>query len=126
MVSALTPELRCLVNRSSQPHFDMDFVYPIFASVIAICGFPFAAHTLWQKSDRIDRHIGNLAYPLYLIHVVPIILMNQHVAHLSQFQRLPHTLLATCISLIVAILIYFLVDVPLDRLRANFIKERMK
>jgi peptidoglycan/LPS O-acetylase OafA/YrhL len=41
--------------------------------LLALLAVPFAIHTVHQPSPKIDRHIGNLAYPGYLFHMTPIL-----------------------------------------------------
>lgn len=66
----------------------------------------------WRK-NRADRWIGELSYPLYLVHGLVIGLVFNDV----RASEAEHVWLAACLSVAAAALIYMLVDRPIDAWR---------
>lgn len=87
----------------------------IFAMIWAIPLVIYIAHSLRRASGKIDRHLGNLSYPLYLIHE-PII----------QFVS-PHSWMVKLSILIgslgAAIIAYIVLDIPIERFRYRVLKR---
>jgi peptidoglycan/LPS O-acetylase OafA/YrhL len=69
----------------------------------------------WSKSNRIDRAIGDLSYPLYLVHgVVQGVLYFKF--GLPQ-GKIAYALIAVSASIIVAAMALFVIDRPAERWR---------
>jgi peptidoglycan/LPS O-acetylase OafA/YrhL len=94
----------------------------ILGSVAVI---PFVTWNVAQNSPRLDRLLGNLAYPLYLFHWIP----RDWYYHFSQRSDpiwkqcalLSINFLAASAG---AVIILLVVDQPLDRLRARWVGAR--
>jgi peptidoglycan/LPS O-acetylase OafA/YrhL len=88
---------------------------------------PFLAWNVAQASSRLDRFLGNLAYPLYLFHWMP----REWYYHLSlrsdpiwrQCTLLAVNFLAAVVG---AIIILLLVDHPSERLREAWVASRKR
>jgi peptidoglycan/LPS O-acetylase OafA/YrhL len=79
--------------------------------------FPFVLPYLFEstKHNKIDRFIGDLSYPLYIVHYT---VLKYCYAH-----QVPPALLGlrvTLISLIISIFILIAFEKPIDRFRNNF------
>mgnify|MGYP001048317776 CR=1 FL=1 len=98
-----------------QPNFiDQD----IFAFLWMLPLLPYVAHSLTLKSSSLDRHFGNLSYPLYLVHF-PIILWA-----VEHFGEGPISKLLACgLSCIVALILYVLFDRPVDAIRLRIFES---
>lgn len=73
---------------------------------------PYVAHSLTLRSSRLDRHLGNLSFPLYLVHFTTVgVVLNWLGANLEA------KALAVALSCLVALAIYWLLDRPIDRMR---------
>lgn len=108
MTLALLPPTFALLDKL-QPNFvDQD----IFAFIWMLPLLPYVAHSLTLKSSRLDRHLGNLSYPLYLVHV-PVI--SWIVSHLGEGSMAK--LIGGGLSCAIAVAIYVLVDRPVDAVR---------
>ncbi|RAK66546.1 acyltransferase family protein [Phenylobacterium kunshanense] len=105
-VTAATPFFR----KSTPDPFDHD----IWGMIWLLPLLPYVAHSLTIRSTSFDRHLGNLSYPLYLVHYPVIALMASAYGH-----GLPSKLATLVISVILAVLTYFLLDRPLDRIRVR-------
>ncbi|WP_348646246.1 acyltransferase [Pseudohalocynthiibacter sp. F2068] len=62
--AVLTPDLRPYLIYGSGSNF-ADKVFALFWVIFLL---PFIAFNVRQKSGRIDRHLGNLSYTIYLVH----------------------------------------------------------
>jgi peptidoglycan/LPS O-acetylase OafA/YrhL len=72
---------------------------------------PFVAWSLRQKSSQLDRHLGNLSYPLYLVHTPIIALMEAPKP------------IECATAIMVAIIIYFGFDRPVDAWRVQIFER---
>jgi peptidoglycan/LPS O-acetylase OafA/YrhL len=112
----------------------------VFGMVLALLVFrqyvPFYRNYPWQmyfifaislpflfdasKRWRVDRWIGNLSYPIYIIHA-PVLLV------LEEFQGVESErgAVAVVITLGLAVMLLIFVDQPLDRIRQKRLKGRM-
>lgn len=72
------------------------------------------------KSNKSDRLIGNLSYPLYLIHMLVI----QFTINLFNYFNLQApvflSILSVVLSFLAALVIYYLIEIPFDRFRVKF------
>jgi peptidoglycan/LPS O-acetylase OafA/YrhL len=80
---------------------------------------PWMARMLTVRSSRLDRHLGNLSYPLYLVHL-PTILFLSYALRFSA----PVRLAGVALALVVAVAVYVLVDRPLDHWRVRLTESR--
>lgn len=89
------------------------FTYPLF-SMIIILPFTFVVPKLFEltKHSKADRLIGELSYPLYIVHY-PVLTFLWGKA-------LPQNQLGlTCflITLVISVIIHFVIEKPIDRFR---------
>jgi peptidoglycan/LPS O-acetylase OafA/YrhL len=107
-------------------------IFPMFAvNLWWILGsaavIPFVTWNVAQNSPRLDRLLGNLAYPLYLFHWIP----RDWYYHIGQRSNpiwkqgalLSINFLAASAG---AVIILLVVDQPLDRLRTRWVAGRKK
>ncbi|OGB33305.1 MAG: hypothetical protein A3F78_16555 [Burkholderiales bacterium RIFCSPLOWO2_12_FULL_61_40] len=86
------------------PHLPLGlktYGYLLFVAII----IPFAFHC--TKNLTVDRWLGELSYPLYVVHIL-VLRISGNVS--------PEVVLA--ISLVVSVFLYHFVDKPIDRIRA--------
>lgn len=69
-----------------------------------------------SKTNKLDRWVGELSYPLYVVHILVI----QAVRH-AGYKGMHDTVLC---SLAAAVLLMFAVDQPVERLRQGWIARR--
>jgi peptidoglycan/LPS O-acetylase OafA/YrhL len=96
----------------------------ILGSVVVI---PFVTWNVAQNSPRLDRLLGNLAYPLYLFHWIP----RDWYYHFSQrsdpvWKQCALLSINLLVASAGAVIILLVVDQPLDRLRARWVEARKK
>jgi peptidoglycan/LPS O-acetylase OafA/YrhL len=111
LITAMSPFL----SKATPDPFDHD----IWGFVWMLPLLPYVAHSLTLKSSRLDRHLGNLSYPLYLVHYPLIALATAHFGG-SWTTKLA----AVSVAFTVALLIYVIVDRPLDRWRVRLTESR--
>ena len=77
--------------------------------VVALILLPFIAWNVHQRSSSVDRHLGNLSFPLYLLHFPIIAELSFHL-HDGRVAKLAALLLSS----VAALVIYVLVDRPIE------------
>lgn len=97
------PALRGNLFKSQPDLLQVD----VFAMLWLAPLLPYVAGSLRLKSSPLDRHVGNLAYPLYLVHF-PIL-------HAFGLTGLVEKMLVSALAFGVAVLLYILVDVPIEK-----------
>ena len=95
------------------------FAYTLF-SMIIILSFTVMVPRLFEltKHSKADRLIGELSYPLYIVHFPVLIYLwgcNIKQSHLG--------LLCFSITLVISILIHFIVERPIDKWRQKSISN---
>lgn len=80
--------------------------------VVCLTLVPFIAWNLAQRSSTLDRHLGNLSFPFYLVHF-PIV----HALTADGHSTIAYKAAALLVSAVLALALYILVDRPLDHLR---------
>ncbi len=87
----------------------------VFAMAWGALLVPYIGHSLRRKSSVFDRHLGNLSFPLYLVHE-PIIQA-----------LMPHGIVMKigllAIISAVAIAFYIAIDIPIERIRHALLKR---
>jgi peptidoglycan/LPS O-acetylase OafA/YrhL len=96
-----------LMNKDVDP-FDRD----IWAFLWMLPLLPYVAHSLTLRSSKLDRHLGNLSFPLYLVHYPVIALVTAAMG-----QGLLTKVTAIVVMCLITLLVYFLLDRPIDALR---------
>jgi peptidoglycan/LPS O-acetylase OafA/YrhL len=116
------------------PHWRSVLIFPYSVSsdparrlctFLAFVGLPFAAYIVSHPSDTLDRHLGDLAYSVYLFHPCVYILAN----YLSGLPSPLRVTLSRWLWLLVlpgSLAIYCLIDRPADALRRRFVEWRLR
>lgn len=91
---------------------------------IVVLGFPLAIASCHRTSGQFDRHLGNLAYPLYLIHDSLDILFEQALHNLGMAWKIASLPLQWVLMLGAAVALYVWVDRPIDLRRQRFVASR--
>ncbi|WP_157215850.1 acyltransferase family protein [Flavisphingomonas formosensis] len=87
----------------------------IFAMIWAVPLVVYIGHSLRLRSGKFDRHLGNLSYPLYLVHEPIIQYVNPH----SSVVKLG--IIAGAI--LIAVLFYVVLDIPIENFRHALLKR---
>ncbi|WP_271621624.1 acyltransferase family protein [Bradyrhizobium sp. CCBAU 51745] len=92
---------------------------------IAVTGaiLPWTIYTTQQQTPALDRMLGDLSYIIYLVHWPVLHLID--VASGSMATRLTHVAVAVAAITVLSWLIWKLVDVPSNRLRARWVAARV-
>lgn len=101
---------------NSVPH---QIHHDLFAFVWMLPVIPYVFASIAIPSGKVDRHMGNLSYSLYLVHF-PIILLIQKALPWG----MPAKGLAVCLSAVAALALYWLVDQRVDPMRQQFFERR--
>ncbi len=107
-ILAAIPALRWTVLTSRELPWWFDL------SQIAACSLliPFVAWNVNQPSPPLDRHLGNLSYPFYLVHYPLIAATSGLIA-----SAMANKALALGLSIVASLVLYTAVDRPLERVR---------
>lgn len=109
------PQTRAMLDSHLPNPIDQD----LFAFIWLLPLIPYVAHSLAIPSGEFDRHLGNLSYPLYLVHY-PIIQLSSDALG-PGFSAKGVALLS---SAVVACLLYWFFDRWTDRHRRAFFEGR--
>jgi peptidoglycan/LPS O-acetylase OafA/YrhL len=96
---------------------DLSPVVRHIAILIGLAALPYIAATLGRKSNRLDRILGDLAYPVYLLHWPAFLIAKS----LNAAYALP---IAVVLTGALSYAVYYLVDRPLERVRHQFVERR--
>jgi peptidoglycan/LPS O-acetylase OafA/YrhL len=109
----ITPFSYFIFNRPMDEYMEID----TFSFFWMLPILPFVAWSLRMRSDPLDRHLGNISYPLYLIHftLFSLIGTGDPVAKIK----------AALIAILLATIIYIVIEQPLEHWR-HWIVERMR
>lgn len=108
-----TPFSYFIFNRPMDEYMDID----MFSFVWMLPILPFVAWSLRMRSDPLDRHLGNISYPLYLIHftVFTLVGTGDPVAKIK----------AALMAILLATIIYIVIEQPLEHWR-HWVVQRMR
>ena len=81
---------------------------------------PYAMRSLTVRSSRLDRHLGNLSFPIYLAHY-PVIAIANEMFGVSMAVKMA----SVAAAIAVAFVLYWLVDRPIDRLRLRLTESTL-
>jgi peptidoglycan/LPS O-acetylase OafA/YrhL len=73
----------------------------------------------WSNTSKIDRLIGNLSYPIYLVHMMIIQYLDQYLIEYSLWMPFVATFVA-------AISLYYGIEMPIDRWRQRRLIKTVK
>lgn len=97
----------------------------LFDAFFPILFVPYIAYSLLKitkldKKDTLDHTFGNLSYPIYLVHWIPLILIRHNYPDLNVWVSL---IVYLMVVMIAALLIYFGFEVHVEKLRKRLIKK---
>ncbi len=97
--------------------FSLMFVYTLF-SMIIILGFTILIPRLFEltKNNKADRFIGELSYPLYLVHFPVLIFLWGHGVAANKIG-----IVCFGITLVISVLIHLAIERPIDKWRQKML-----
>jgi peptidoglycan/LPS O-acetylase OafA/YrhL len=107
-LAALSESTSSFLDKTRPDPFDRD----IFSLLWMAPLLPYVAHSLAQPSSRLDRRLGAISFPLYLVHG-PILTLIDGRLGVHSAEKLLGVVLALGLSLVV----YLVADRPLETLR---------
>jgi peptidoglycan/LPS O-acetylase OafA/YrhL len=90
-----------------------------------LLALPYVARSLHCKSDRADRMLGDFAYPVYLVHYIMYLAVD-NIGVLHRLPVLPRLAVYFGATFAVSVAIFFLIDRPIDRKRKEYVEMRVK
>lgn len=92
------------------------FLQPLLPNIFILI-FPVIIPYLFEltKSNKIDRFLGDLSYPIYIIHYILVVYFGKQP--LSVETRTLYTVLGT---IVLAVLVRLFIEVPIDKYRRGF------
>ncbi len=100
-------------------HDRIDGIVYWSAYLLFVASIPFLF--TWSRNWKLDRFIGELSYPIYVLHLTPILMV--HWAWPDYAASPASIWLMLGIILPGALLLHFLVERPVDRLRLRISRE---
>jgi peptidoglycan/LPS O-acetylase OafA/YrhL len=119
------PETRELIWRSGSQagHVSPITAYAFYIATV-LAGIPLAAGTVFRRSGQFDRWLGDLSYPLYLVHWLPREWYYSQVDWTQSPIRNGLLLLVNfLIAIGAAIVLLHLVDRPAQRLKEQMLSK---
>lgn len=95
----------------------------LVSALLALVAVPFVAWNVRVPSDSVDRHLGNLAYSVYLFHYIVQFAFDLMIS----FRGWPKLVELSLQAVLVAagsLGLYWCIDHPTDRLRRAWVKSR--
>ncbi len=97
---------------------------PWLNTLVVLVGFPVAVNSCHRPGDAFDRHLGNLAFPLYLSHDLVDVLFEHWLAGKGLAFKLGMLPVVWLSMALLAVGLYLAVDRPLEKLRHRFVTGR--
>jgi peptidoglycan/LPS O-acetylase OafA/YrhL len=98
-----------------EPRPEADLLYMVWTLSLV----PFIGWNISARSTSFDRHLGNLSFPLYLVHVFIFHLTRPAFGASTPLFKLS----SIAAALIATIAIYVIIDLPLEALRKRLRKS---
>jgi len=111
------PETRAFLEKDTPSLLHEDWFGMTWAALL----IPYIAFNVRQRSDRLDQHLGNFSYALYVTHWPVIWIVRQSVDSFGTVEKV----MALAAVAIVSIVFYILVDRNAERLRQAYLGWRL-
>lgn len=116
------PSTKCILsNYPGKPHFMVE-VQNLWFFLSTFLLVPFALSSVATKSSRLDRSLGDLAYPLYLFHCIPVYLYY-YFRDQIEMPKIFQLVVCWILCFLGSLLIYIFVDRPFEFLRRQLVKK---
>jgi peptidoglycan/LPS O-acetylase OafA/YrhL len=89
----------------------------LFNVLIAALAAPGAAWLAGRERKGVGAALGDIAFAIYLVHWIPVSLVNIFWGSLPAMQRLPYVIGAVAVTVIGSVAIWKFIDQPLERWR---------
>lgn len=109
------PATSSFLLKAAPDPFDRD----IFSMIWMLPLLPYIAASLQIRSDPLDRHFGNLSYPIYLVHA-PVIAEIRHALGDGMGPKL----LSIIVALALSFAVYWLIDRRVEPIRQRMFDRR--
>jgi peptidoglycan/LPS O-acetylase OafA/YrhL len=96
-----------------------------FNQLISLLLIPLLSNCVNNKSDNLDRILGEMSYVLYLTHWLLIIPYNHVITGLSKFQRIPVSAGYLLLTYILSYIIFKYYDKPIDKIRREWLERKL-
>ncbi|ABG58173.1 acyltransferase family protein [Cytophaga hutchinsonii] len=93
----------------------------IFDYLLALIIIPFISRNIRNRGGRWDRDLANLSYITYLFHRVTMYPWGYYYGNVSFAERLPSFVVYLIATFIGSLIIYYLVDIPFEKLRKKWV-----
>jgi peptidoglycan/LPS O-acetylase OafA/YrhL len=115
-----TPCTRFILNNYPGKSESMIVIQNLWFYISTFLLIPIVITSVNKKSSSFDRFLGNLAYPLYLFHAIPVYL---YYFYREEFNAPKSVQLLLCwiLCIVGAIIIYYVIDRPFEILRRKLI-----
>lgn len=117
VIATVAASFTSFIDKRAPDPFDRD----IFAFFWMLPLIPYVARSLHIRAGRLDRHLGNLSFPLYLVHYPLIDGFALAFGQSSQVR-----LLAVASAVAVAVALYLVIDRNLDRWRVRITESGLR
>lgn len=121
---AAIPDLRNILTNYSlgRPHI-MQVTQNVFMYAAAALLIPLALQSVHNTKPQYDRMLGDMAYPLYMLHMIPLAWYHDTI-HDNVCYKILHLGFSLMICAALTFAVYLMVDRPFERLRARLSRKQ--
>lgn len=119
----LTPMGREIILTGANPGALAAYNEPCNALIAALAA-PSGVYLAGQERQGAGAALGDIAFAVYLVHWIPVSVVNQQWGHLPTLQRAPYAAGAVVVTIALAMVIWKLIDQPLERWRRGLTRSR--
>ncbi len=96
-----------------------------FSFMTVLLLIPFVANNVQKPSSSYDKKLGDMSYPLYLIHFPIVFLITHHIQANTRTDELILKLGAIIISILATYMLHIWIDQPLEKLRSKLVRSML-
>lgn len=95
-------------------------------ALIGLCAAPVSVYLARQEKSRSSAALGDIAFIIYITHWIAVLIVGAYWGSLPAAQRAPYVAAAILLTTALAVVIWWLVDRPIERWRRTMLAGHHK